>query len=222
MTYTFDSQLSPSPSDVHIHSIWLLDYNDWGKTCIATSAPYWRSRKSQCCLIPWSPSSTQHWMHWTIVSGRDRSGRLVFVGDVWFSESVEECSGFRNVSPFLQECQRHWSQYSYRPLQCQTCPLYHDVRDDGFLALCAVPLLFQVSLSCRDFGHAVLPLTQVSLVCRKNLVLLATHQQQSLELRVSPNSLDWFWGIGLAWKNRDELFLQVTVERVSQLVDVQL
>ena len=85
-----------------------------------------------------------------------------------------------------------------------------------------VPPLFQVSLSCRDFGHVVLPLTQVSLVCRKNLVLFATHQQQqSVELRVSPNSLDWFWAIGFTWKNRNELFLQVTVERISQLVDVQ-
>ena len=91
-----------------------------------------------------------------------------------------------------------------------------------FLALCAVPPLFQVSLSCRDFGHVVLPSTQVSPVCRKNLVLLATHQQQTLELRASPNNLDWFWGIGLAWKNRNELFLQVTVERVSRLVEVQL
>ena len=107
-------------------------------------------------------------------------------------------------------------------LQGQTGPLYHNVRDDDFLALCAVPPLFQVSLSCRDLGRVVLPLTQVSPVYRKNLVLLATHQQQPLELRVSPNCLDWFWGIGLAWKNRDELFLQVTVERVSQLVDVQL
>ena len=114
MTYTFDAHLSPPPSDVHIHSIWFLDYNDWGKTCIATSAPYWRSRKSRCFLIPWSPSSTQRWMHWTIVSGRDHSGRLVFVGDVWFSESVQECSWFRNVSPFLQECRRRWSQYSHR------------------------------------------------------------------------------------------------------------
>ena len=31
-----------------------------------------------------------------------------------------------------------------------------------------------------------------------------------------------FWGIGLAWKNQLEVFLQVTVERVFQLADVQL
>ena len=35
--------------------------------------------------------------------------------------------------------------------------------------------LFQVSLSHRDFGHVVLPLSRVSPFCRKNLVLLATH-----------------------------------------------
>ena len=77
---------------------------------------------------------------------------------------------------------------------------------------CVLCLLsFRFPWVVRDFGHAVLPSTQVSPVYRKNLVLLATHQQQSLELRVSSNSLDWFWGIGLAWKNRNELFLQVTV-----------
>ena len=47
--------------------------------------------------------------------------------------------------------------------------------DDSFLALCAVPPLFQVSLSYRDFGHVVLPLSRVSPFCRKNLILLATH-----------------------------------------------
>ena len=63
----------------------------------------------------------------------------------------------------------------------------------SFLALCAVPPLFQVSLSCRGLGHVVLPSTQVSPVYRKNFVFLATHQQ-SLELRVSPNDLHWFLG----------------------------
>ena len=75
-------------------------------------------------------------------------------------------------------------------LQGQTDPRYHDIRDYDFLALCAVLPRFQVSLSCREFGRVVLPLTRVSPVYRKNLVLLATHQQQPLELRVSPCNLD--------------------------------
>ena len=42
--------------------------------------------------------------------------------------------------------------------------------------------------------------------------------QQSLELRVSPSDLRLVWEIGLAWKNHVEVFLQVTVERISRLV----
>ena len=37
-----------------------------------------------------------------------------------------------------------------------------------------------------------------------------------------PSDLRLVQGIGLAWKNQVEVFLQVTVERVSRLVDVQL
>ena len=46
--------------------------------------------------------------------------------------------------------------------------------------------------------------------------------QQSLELRVSPSDLRLVWEIGLAWKNQVEVFLQVTVGRVSRVVGVQL
>ena len=39
---------------------------------------------------------------------------------------------------------------------------------------------------------------------------------------VAPFDLQWFRELGLAWKNQTEVFLQVTVERIYQLVDVQL
>ena len=81
--------------------------------------------------------------------------------------------------------------------------------------------LFQVSLNYHDFGHVVLPVTvfpglseELSSSC--NLPTI------SLNYGFPERSSIGFRRLGLAWKNQIEVFLQVTVERVYQLVDVQL
>ena len=189
--------------------------------CTVISAPRWLSRMVQCSQQPWSHLLTLRWRDWTDDAVQDHSELLLFVDDFRFSEPSHERQCFESVSSSHWEHRRCWNQCSRHPSQGWTHPRHHDFWDNNFLALCAI-FLPQVAPFDRDFsGRVFLPLCWVAPICRKNWVLLATYQQ-SLGWQVAPFDLQWVWGIGLAWKNQIEVFLQVTVERVCQLVDVQL
>ena len=70
---------------------------------------------------------------------------------------LKNVQGFGTFHRFFRNARD--TEVNIRIVSCKVklVHMYHDFRDDSFLALCAVPPLFQVSLSCRDFGHVVLP-----------------------------------------------------------------
>ena len=139
-----------------------------------------------------------------IVVYQDHPEQLAVVGDVWFSELIEEYWRFQNVSPLRSESAGDvWNQCFLRPSQGQTYPLYHDIWDDNLLALCAVfPLLsgfpelswFRTCCSSFDSGLPGLSeRTEFFLWLTNNLLSYGSHRA----------IFDWFGKLG--WLGRTRL-----------------